>query len=439
MQRPKAHLWLVTVLTVSLFAAACTLDITAPIEPPPETWDPARNTHPDGPVFQDLLNRYVRMGLPGVVMFVRTPHGLWNGAAGYAKLETGVPMQPTHRHFAASVTKMYIAAAVLLLAEDGIIDLDARISRYLPVGIYGDIDNGAGATVRQLLGHTSGIASFTDAFDYELDTLNDPMGSFPPDRLLAYIHGESALFAPGKGYFYSNTNYLLLALLMDGVTGASHANVISERILQPLELNATYYKNEPGYPRPPGLVNSYQDLAGDGRLMNVTDMTVHYTDMFMGNTGLIASSADFAAFLEALLDGRLINEASLAEMQKRSRCDCYGLGLHFIETPYGPGVGHSGGDFGILSEVRRFPDKNATLVLLVNGGDSGITETLFHRLWGEAMDLALSDIVDRGEQDPAAGRNEMPAMGAWMQENPEPTQSAVAFYPPELKNSFNCR
>jgi D-alanyl-D-alanine carboxypeptidase len=224
MHRLIHHRWFVFALAASVLITACSLDITAPIEPPPETWDPTLNTHPDGPVFQELLNRYARKGLPGVVLLVRTPQGLWNGAAGCAKFETSVPMSPTHRHFAASVTKMYIATAVLLLVEDGVIDLDARISKYLPASIYQPITNGAEATVRQLLGHTSGIASFTDAFNYSLDTLDDPMDSFPPDRLLSYIDGEPSLFAPGKGYFYSNTNYLLLALLMDHVTGASHAN-----------------------------------------------------------------------------------------------------------------------------------------------------------------------------------------------------------------------
>jgi len=139
-------------------------------------------------------------------------------------------------------------------------------------------------------------------------------------------------------------------------------------------------------------VNSYQDLAGDGKLMNVSDMTVHYTDMFIGNTGLIASSADYAAFIEALLGGGLVGPESLAEMQEHTKCSCYGLGLSFVETPYGPAIGHNGSDFGILSEIRRFPDLDATLVLLVNGGDSGITETLFKQLWDEMLRAALSDL-----------------------------------------------
>jgi D-alanyl-D-alanine carboxypeptidase len=384
--------FLMSVLVIVLLSVGCTLDVNEPLEPTPETWDPALNTHPHGTQLQDLLKQYVREGLPGVVLLVRTPQGQWNGSAGYSKIEKDSPMLPTHRHHAASVTKMYTATAVLLLAEEGVVDLDARICNYLPEAVWKPIPNGGKATVRQLLGHTSGIPDFNGAIGYDLDFLNDPMGSYPPGRLLSYLHGQSAICVPGTGYFYSNANYLLLALIMDHVTEASHANVVSMRILQPLGLNATYYKNEPNYPRPLGIVNSYQDLAGDGRLMNVSDLVAHNAGIFFGNAGLIATSADFAEFIEALLDGRIVNQESLAQMQRWRESSHNGLGLNFIETPYGVGIGHSGGDLGIMSQVRHFPGLDATLVLLVNGGDSGVISKLFNRLWDDAMRIALAGL-----------------------------------------------
>ncbi|MFC1640378.1 serine hydrolase domain-containing protein, partial [Gemmatimonadota bacterium] len=341
---------------------------------------------------QNLLDRYVLEGIPGVVLFVRTPVGLWNGAAGYAKIETAEPMLPTHRHHAASVTKMYTATAVMILAEDGVIDLDARISQYLPDTITSRIPNGAEATVRHLINHRSGIPEFSGDLAYDLDFLSDPLGSYPPERLLSYLDGQSTWFRPGESFFYSNANYYLLALILDQVVDGGHADVVSERILRPLGLDATYYKNEPGYPRPPGLVNSYEDLAGDGRLMNVTDIAIHNAGEFFGNAGLIATSADFAAFVEALLNGQVVSPESLSAMQEWTESARYGLGLNFIETPYGPGIGHSGGDFGVMSQVRFFPDIDATLVLLMNGGDGGVTARLFRRLWDEVMESALESL-----------------------------------------------
>jgi len=376
-----------------VFGAACsTLNITAPIEPPPETWDPAWNDHPDGDAFQSLLDDYVRKGLPGVVLLVRTPEGQWNGASGYAKIETSVPMRPSHRHHAASVTKMYTATAVLLLAEEGLIDLDAPIREYLPERTWRPIPNGGRATVRQLMSHTSGIPDFGGDLRYDLDFLNDPFGAYPADRLLSYLHNQSSIFAPGLGYFYSNANYLLLAMIMDEMVEGGHADVITEKILEPLGLNATSYRNEPGYPKPPGLVNSYQDVAGDGRLMNVSDMAVHASEVFFGNAGLIATSADFAAFIEGLLSGGVLSPEMLSEMQEWGERSRYGLGLNFIETPYGRGIGHSGGDNGVLTQVRHFPGLDATLVLLSNGGDGGIPRKLFDTLWADIVQAALAGL-----------------------------------------------
>lgn len=378
----------VQMLTV-LSMGACTLSVSAPLYPPPEEWDRNVNTHPAGSEFQELLDNYVSRGLPGVVLLISTSEGYWSGAAGFAKIETRDPMLPNHRFHAASITKMYTATAVLLLAEEGRIELDREIKDYLPESVWRPIPNGDKATVRQLLGHTSGIPDFSGSLHYDLDTFNDPLGDFPPRRMLGYLHGQSAIFRPGEGYFYSNANYLLLALLLDEVTGRSHADLISEAILQPLGLSATFYKNEPGYPEPAGLVNSYQDLTGNGELVNGSDLAVHSTEGSVGYAGIIATAEDYAAFLEGLLGGELLGPELLGEMQTPTRSPRYGLGLSLMETPFGTAIGHSGGSFGIQSQVRRFPDSDATLVLLSNGGDGGAPAELFQRLWEEVMALAL--------------------------------------------------
>jgi D-alanyl-D-alanine carboxypeptidase len=371
-------------LVSCLFLGTCTLDIESPVFAPEATWDSNQNTHVDGILFQGLLDKYAGKGIPGVVLFVQTPQGIWNGAAGYAKIETSTRMLPTHLHHAASVTKMYTATAIMLLVEDRVIELDAKISRYLPKTIYDRLPNGNTATVRQLLGHTSGIPDFSGAFRYDLDFYNDPMGEYPLEKLLDYLYGQSPVGPAGTVFYYSNANYLLLALIMDYAAG-SHAKIISERIIQPLGLNATYYKNEAGYPRPPGLVNSYQDLAGDGKIMNVTDIAGDISG-FIGNAGLIASSADYARFIQNLLGGRIVGRESLTAMQDS------GLGLDVTETDYGKEIGHCGSDFGSLIDVCYFPDNNSTIVLLMNAGDSGNVGSLFWQLWDEVLNVALSDL-----------------------------------------------
>ena len=382
-------------LATSAFALAtssCAMRLDVPVVPPPQEWDRSLNPHPDSAVFQALLDRSVREGLPGVVLLVRTPRGQWNGAAGFAKIETAQPMSPDARFYGASVTKMYTAATVMLLAEDGLVDLDARIGEYLPDAISREVPNGTGATVRELLGHTSGIPDFSGALTYELETLNDPLGSYPPDRMLGYLRGQSPIFPPGTGYFYSNANYLLLGMIAQRVTGSSLPEVIDGRILRPLGLRATYFGGGSSEAALPGLVNTYDDLAGDGRLMNVSDLTAHSAAESTGYSGVIATSADYAGFIEALLRGRVVPRASLAQMEAPTQSPTHGLGLDLMQTPYGTAVGHSGGDVGALSQVRRFPDLGATLVLLVNGGDGGRVARLFKSLWNDAMKAALGDL-----------------------------------------------
>jgi CubicO group peptidase (beta-lactamase class C family) len=133
-------------------------------------------------------------------------------------------------------------------------------------------------------------------------------------------------------------------------------------------------------------VNSYQDLEGDGNLMNVTAIGVHLADFFMGNAGLIASSADFARFLQNLLGGNIVGRESLAMMQDS------GCGLDVNETGYGKEIGRSGNDLGAQIQVVYFPDSKSTIVLLMNAGDSGNPGDVFRRLWDDALNAALSDL-----------------------------------------------
>lgn len=377
------------ILVVVSTLPGCTLTVTAPLDPPANHWDPGLNTHPRGAAFQQALEQHVADGLPGVVLYVSTPEGIWCGGSGYARVESGTPMLPTHLHHTASVTKMYTAAAVMRMVEEGAIDLDAKIEDLLPAGALRGIPNAGEATVRHLLGHTSGIPDFSGSLRYELDTLNDPMGRYPPGRMLSYLRGQSRIFPAGTGYFYSNANYLLLALILDHATDSGHAEIISQQVLAPLDLSDTFYKNEPEYPRPPGLVNSYQDLTGAGQLVNGSDLAVHDAEESMGYAGVIATASDLARFLDGLLDGGLLTQATIEEMLTPTESERYGLGLSLMETPYGLAVGHSGGSFGVQAQVRRFPEREATLVLLSNGGDAGVPKRLFLRLWQEVTALAF--------------------------------------------------
>ncbi|MGH7454163.1 MAG: serine hydrolase, partial [bacterium] len=105
-------------ICVAFIHLACKMDINQPVEAPNSFWDESLNTHPKGAAFQKLLDDYVKKGLPGVVMFVKSPQGIWNGAAGYAKIETKEPMTPMHLFHSESIAKTNTATAVMMLVDE---------------------------------------------------------------------------------------------------------------------------------------------------------------------------------------------------------------------------------------------------------------------------------------------------------------------------------
>ncbi len=370
-------------ISLALLHFACKMNINEPVEAPKGSWDARLNTHLKGAAFQKLLDDYVKRGLPGAVMFVKSPQGIWNGAAGYAKIETKEPMTPMHLFHSESIAKTNTATAVMMLVDEGKIDLDATITTHLPRRITDRIGNGNTARVRHLLEHTSGIRDWqNDELQFDIDALNDPYGDYTPERMLEYIYDKPAHFAPGSQYRYSNSNYLLLALIMDHVLGYSHARFVSERIIKHLGLEHTYYKNEVGYPNPPGLVNSYTDLYGNGKLMNVSDAHKHLNSLYVGEGGYLATAQDYALFIEALFNGKLVSSASLAAMMPDADYNGFGLNLH------GQGIGHGGGDFGGQSYRYYFPASKTTIVFAANGGNGHI-ERLFLQMMEDVMNAVF--------------------------------------------------
>ena len=338
----------------------CTLDFP----------DSSQNNPKDG-VYRNVLQRAVSGGVPGLVLLVRTPkEGLWIGAAGKSKIETGEPMLPCQIHHSASVAKTYMATAIMLLVEDGKIDLDNPINKYLDTDLCNHIGNGNTATVRQLLNHTSGIRDFVLERNFITDYFNDYFNNYTTNDFLHYIYDKPAYFEAGAKAEYCNTNYVLITLIIDKVTGKPHADFLSESIFKKLDLKHTYYKNEPGYPQPEGLVNSYWDRYGNGQLENITQVAIHFDETNVGHDAMLASASDFAKFLEALLKGQIVSKSSLEQMmtwQYDAKDDVFnGLGLLRQSTKYGYAIGHGGGNFGVAMYAEYFPKQDVTIVFCSN-------------------------------------------------------------------------
>jgi D-alanyl-D-alanine carboxypeptidase len=330
--------------------------------------------NPKNLIYQALLDKYVKEGLPGLVVLIRTPNeGLWIGSSGYARIEDKTLMKKCNIVYSASIGKTYCAVAIMQLVDEGKLSLDDKINLYLSAEICDNIPNGNTATIRNLLGHTSGIPNFDDGTQFIADVLNNPF-SITTDDLIKYEYGKNALFLPGEGYEYSSTGYELLARIIDKVTGENHGKYYTSHIFQPLGLNNTYYKNQTGFPKPDGLVNCYFDRLGDGKIENVSNVNNYLTQVFTGSDGIMASVYDYYLFIEALMKGNLVSSQSLQQMtnwhdtySSKPKMK-YGFGLYQIETKYGYKVGHDGDAMGAAADVHYFPDHDITIVTATNIG-----------------------------------------------------------------------
>ncbi|MEM1326371.1 MAG: serine hydrolase domain-containing protein [Bacteroidota bacterium] len=362
--------------TLLMTLLSCSKSIYLPVDACPSEIPNINLDHPKAAELQVLLDKYVKKGFPGVTALIYTPEdGKWIGTAGLARIEDEIPMQVCHIFHSASVAKTYHAVAALTLVDEGRLELDQPMATYLPDWVCRDLANIKTATVRQLMNHSSGIPDFIEDTEHVLDYFNDLLHTFTTHAYLDYVCGDAPDFAAGERVSYSNTNTVLLALIMDEVAG-NHADVISEKIIRKLNLKSTFYKNEPGYPAPVGVVNTYVDFKEDGVMSNSSEIERNFAAMSIGHDGMLASAHDYFRFIKALFDGELLSESSLAEMVEPAYYQAVipygeGLGIEIVQTPLGDltRMGHNGGSLGAANNVFYYPEQDTYIVICSNFGD----------------------------------------------------------------------
>lgn len=326
--------------------------------------------------YDSILYAFIHKGHPGVGVLIQIEEeGIWNLSAGVASIEDDIPISPEHLFFSSSCAKAYTATAILMLYEEGKIDLDVCIDQYLPESISDQIPNGHTATVRQLLHHTSGIPDSDDK--RPVVEIHNNMEEWYWQDDLEGVYGMSPLFAPGTSLEYRATNYILLAVIIDELTG-DHASFFSEKIFQPLGLTNTYYKTEPGLPHPENLVEIYFDRYGDGIIENFTDILCVYSyNTTYGSCGLIASLGDYSAFMQALFSGEILKPETLEIMTGPSfpGYEWRGMGIGIFDWIDNNAISHryyemAGSSIWGLTQVRYFPTERISIACATNIGST---------------------------------------------------------------------
>jgi D-alanyl-D-alanine carboxypeptidase len=319
-----------------------------------------------------IMKRYTDKGIPGVAIAVWSEKdGWWAGAEGYSDVETKTAMQNCNLQYLQSVSKSYMAVAILQLHEQGKIDLDAPITKYLPSKYAAYIKNSSSITVRMLLNHTSGIPEYSDDPTFVSYVVQHPLQQLSTDLILKTIIGKDLLFVPGSRHSYSNTNYELLALIGDEITG-DHAKYIAKNIFEKLDLTNTFYRNDAEYLHYRSLVNSYWDVLNTGRPANISSMQRVNVSSYIGDDGIVCTPVDAIKFLKGLVEGRLLSDTSLKQMttwvNDEQGNPAYGLGLVHFEAGGIKAYGHSGGGIGAGCILLYIPVAGTYIFLATNIG-----------------------------------------------------------------------
>ena len=318
-------------------------------------------------------------GYPAALAAVSDSKGESAGVAvGKGSLETGQapPMDGEVR--IGSNTKTFVAVVVMQLVQEGKVGLDEPIETYLPGLIKGEGIDGSRITVRQLLQHTSGLPEYTDTTPGRSDIFQIKDHYIPPRDLLDTALGKPAAFEPGAQWKYTNTNYIVLGMLVERVSQRPVGEQIDERIVKKLGLSHTYFPAQ-GEEKIRGTHPQGYHLSAGGKLEDITEMDSAWA---WAAGAMVSTPSELNTFFQAVFDGRLLTQSSIDEM-KNGAVDAsshlgsgtvYGLGL--IGTSLscgGTAWGHHGGIAGYETHDGVGPDGTA-LTVTVTASSSDIAD-----------------------------------------------------------------
>ena len=289
---------------------------------------------------------------PAAVLGFRLPDGGTAVAvSGEADEVIGAPLTTDDRFRIGSITKTFVATVILQLQAEGRLDVADNLSKYLPAAPHADQ-----ITLRQLLDHTSGLADFAVQPGYVISILTAPGRRWTAQDTIDVISGKPLKFEPGSRWNYSNTNYVLLGQVAEEVTGTPLAQLLRERIYQPLGLDSTYLEEEED--APPIRVAGHFDLNGDGEAESVR--SIPYTAIVTSGAaagGISASALDVLDFASGLFDGVLLDQNSLDDMLTIDEpSTTYGLGIARRDFGSHEAWGHAGAIPGFSAIFLRADD-----------------------------------------------------------------------------------
>ncbi len=335
-------------------------------------------------VLQRDSDALLAQGAPGVLVELDTPRGDVRVRSGHGDVAAGTPVPWDGRFRVGSYTKTFVAATLLQLVGEGRLALDDTVDRWLPGVVRGSGNDGRAITVRQLLQHTSGLPDYLGGMLYLFDQQGFEQHRFDTvtqEQAVALAMTFPPEFPPGERWSYSNTNYVLAGMIIQRVTGNTWQHEVRQRVIRPLGLrDTTAPDTDPDVPRPHAI--GYERFAGpdatedDPKYGEPIDAT-RLNPSWGGAAGaIISTTGDANRFLQALLGGKVLRPAQLAEMRRTVPTNDefranwpgarYGLGIMWVPNTCGGSWSHGGDIHGYRTRNGVTGDGRRSVVVSLN-------------------------------------------------------------------------
>lgn len=314
---------------------------------------------------------------PGITFAAVLPNGekisLASGIADSVKM---TPMKADHRMLSGSNGKTLFAVVALMLKDKGLFKLDDKIALYIgKESWFNSLPNANDITFRQLMNHTSGIEEYYELGDFMQKMKQNPYKVWSPTETFGYVFNRKPLFTAGTAWGYADTNYLILAYILEKISGKKMYDMIKEQVIKPYKLTNTEPSVKPKFERlATGYSGKESPFPFHGAM--VKDGQLLFNPQFeWAGGGFVSNSTDLALFAKELYHIKSISAESRQEMQKgvkakTGRDHQYGIALQIRPSKdFGFGYGHSGWFPGYSTDAEYFPDTNIAIAIQFNTDD----------------------------------------------------------------------
>lgn len=340
------------------------------------TWSLAQDTDAVMAAVQKKLDEFFEAGdAPGVSVSIVMPNGEERTLVkGWADVEKKVKMSAKTKMLGGSTGKVFYSVVAMQLIEEGKLKLDepifAQMSDY---DWFERMPNAKELTVRNLMRHQTGIPRYVFSEEFQADVLKDADRAWKPEELLAYVLDNEPLFAANADFAYSDTNYIVLCMLIEKVTGNDLYKEVQKRVLDKAGLKAVEPQNKRKYKNLAQGYNAENDPFFPGNALDGKGKSRYNLQFEWAGGGLVITTNDLAVLGKKIYEGEMFSPALLEEYFKGVDAGRlggeWGLGVHIQETPQGTVYGHSGFMPGYVTNMRYYKKDKFSICYQINTSD----------------------------------------------------------------------